>query len=91
MEVGEEPRVPGRVTRELGSVCLERWSAWARSSLQPLDLCLLSPTTSAYSAMRSAPDSHLINDSQPLDQHLSTTLSSPVSRLISAVSRFIIT
>ena len=33
----------------------------ARSSPQPLDLCLLIPTTSAYSAMRSVPDSHLIN------------------------------
>ena len=40
--------------------------------------------TSAYSAMRSAPDSLLINDYQPHDQHLSTTLSSPVIRLISA-------
>ena len=57
----------------------------ARSPPQPLDLCLLSPTTSAYSAVRSAPDSHLINDYQPLDQNLSTTLSSSVSRLISAI------
>ena len=31
MEVGEEPRVPGRVTRELGSVCLESWSAWEQN------------------------------------------------------------
>lgn len=30
-EVGEEPRVPGRVPRELGSVCLERWSAWEQN------------------------------------------------------------
>ena len=30
-----------------------------------------------YSAMRSAPDSHLINDYQLLDQLLSTTLSAP--------------
>ena len=34
-------------------------------------LGLLSPMTSAYSAMRSVPESHLINDYQPLDQHLS--------------------
>ena len=40
--------------------------------------------TSAYTAMRSAPDSHLNNDYQLLDQNLSTTLSSPVIRLISA-------
>ena len=44
--------------------------AAARSSPQPLDLCLLSPMTSAYSAMRSVPDSHLINDYQPLDHRL---------------------
>ena len=63
----------------------------ARSSPQPLDLCLLSPMTSAFSAVRCAPDrhlrstvSHFISDSQSLDQHLSTTLSAPVSRLISA-------
>ena len=42
----------------------------ARSSPQPIDLCLLSPMTSAYSAMRSVPDSHLINDYQPLDHRL---------------------
>ena len=53
----------------------------ARSSPQPLDLCLLSPAISAYSAMRCAPDRHLrstvslfISDYQSVDQHLSTTL-----------------
>ena len=55
-----------------------------RSSSQPLDLCLLSPTTSAYLATWSMPDSYLINDYQSLDQHLSTTLSSPFSCWISA-------
>ena len=55
-----------------------------RSSPQPLDLCLLSPTTSAYLATWSTPDSYLINDYQSLDQHLSTTLSSPFSCWISA-------
>ena len=42
------------------------------------------PVSQLINTMRSLPDSHLINDYQPLDHHLSTTLSSPVSRLISA-------
>ena len=59
----------------------------------PVDniLCLLSAAISAYSAVQCAPDrhlrstvSHFISDYQSLDQHLSTTLSAPVSRLISA-------
>ena len=62
-----------------------------RSSPQPLDLCLLSPTSSAYSAMRSVPESHLINDYQPLDHRLisftistySAAWSEPVRQLIS--------
>ena len=62
-----------------------------RSSPRPHDLCLLSPAISAYSAVRYVPDSRLrstvsrlISDDQPLDQHLSTTLSAPFIRLISA-------
>ena len=62
-----------------------------RSSPQLHDLCLLSPAISAYSAVRYVPDSRLrstvsrlISDDQPLDQHLSTTLSAPFIRLISA-------
>ena len=67
---------------------------WTRSSPQPLDLCLLSPEISAYAAMRGAPDrhlrstvSHFISDYQLLDQHLSTTLSAPVSRLITKLPK----
>ena len=47
---------------------------------QPVDLCLLSPTVSAYSAARSvsvsrlrSTVSHLISTCQPVDQHLSAT------------------
>ena len=40
----------------------------ARSSPQALDLCLLSPMTSAYSAMRSVPDRPLI----PLEKEMAT-------------------
>ena len=61
-----------------------------RSWPQLHDLCLLSPSISAYSAVRYVPDirlrstvSRLISDYQPLDQHLLTTLSAPFSRLIS--------
>ena len=56
---------------------------------QPVDLRLLSPAISAYSAIRSVPDSHLINDYQPLDHRLisftistySATWSEPVRQL----------
>ena len=55
------------------------------------NIFILNPAISAYSAVRGAPDrhlrstvSHLISDFQLLDQHLSTTLSAPVSRFISA-------
>ena len=58
---------------------------------QPVDLRLLSPAISAYSAVRYVPDSRmgstvsrLISDHQTLDQHLPTTLSALFSRLISA-------
>ena len=63
----------------------------ANCIFQPVDLCLLSPAVSAYTAVRYMPDSRLrstlsrlISDYQPLDQHLSTTLSPLFSRLISA-------
>ena len=56
----------------------------ARSLPQPLDLCLLSPAISAYSAVRGVVDrhlrstvSHFISSYQPLDQRLSAALSSP--------------
>ena len=46
-----------------------------------IDLRLMSPATSAYSAARSVPVSRLRSTCQPLDQHLSAALSAPVSRL----------
>ena len=59
------------------------------SSPQAHDLGLLSPVISAYSAVRYVPNSQLqstvsrlISDYQPLDQHLSTTLSAPFSHFI---------
>ena len=44
---------------------------------QPVDLRLLSPAISAYSAARLVPVSRLRSTCQPLDQRLSATLSSP--------------
>ena len=61
---GVRPRLEGKPRTPLSSRVATRVS-WS-----PLS----GPTTSAYSAMRSVPDSDLINDYQPLDQHLSTTL-----------------
>ena len=51
---------------------------------QPVDLCLLSPAVSAYTAARSVLVSRLTSTCQLVDHHLSASLSAPVSPLISA-------
>ena len=55
----------------------------AKCISQPVDVHVLSPAISAYSAARSMPVSRLRRTCQPLDQHLSASLSEPISCLIS--------
>ena len=57
-------------------------AAWSVST-QSRNQCLLSPVRCAWQTLESTV-SHFISDYQSLDQHLSTTLSAPVSRLIRA-------
>ena len=71
---GGEPTGPQQACTPLGGGGGGRFPNTGLSLLPSLLLLLLLPV----------PVSHFISDSQSLDQHLSTTLSAPVSRLISA-------
>ena len=51
------------------------------SIFQPVDLCLLSPAVSAYTAARSVLVSRLTSTCKPLDQHLSAVRPVEVDRM----------
>ena len=50
-----------------------QWQTDHENIIQPVDLRLLSPAISAYSAARSVPVSRLRSTFQPVDQHLSAS------------------
>ena len=68
-------------TCQRGEECL---LSRANCITQPVDLRLLSPAISAYSAVRSVPVSCLRSTCQPVDQDLSASLSPTVSHWISS-------